>query len=113
MKHHPTGLPAAAALLALLANPALAATVTFETVNVSPDGYWNGSDLSGTLSPISDFGESTYNQNRQIEGSGFQNSFTDWGGGSSSWSGFAISNHTDTTTPGFANQYSACAGSGV
>jgi hypothetical protein len=29
------------------------------------------------------------------------------------WSGFAYSNHTDTTTPGFGNQYSARPGSGA
>ena len=31
----------------------------------------------------------------------------------SSWSGFSLSNTTDTTTPGFANQYSARPGSGA
>lgn len=42
----------------------------------------------------------------------FNNDFSDFGGGCC-WSGWAYSQTTDTTTPGFANQYSAIAGSGV
>lgn len=38
---------------------------------------------------------------------------TDWGYGFMSWDGFVVSNMTDTTTPGFGNQYSAITGGGV
>jgi len=37
----------------------------------------------------------------------------DWGGGFSSWAGFAWSNVNDPTTPGFGNQYAARAGGGA
>ncbi len=40
----------------------------------------------------------------------FSNDFDDTYG---SWSGFAVSNTTDTTTPGFGNQYSAFTGGGL
>ncbi|WP_286747172.1 DUF4465 domain-containing protein, partial [Aquabacterium sp. UBA2148] len=42
----------------------------------------------------------------------FSHDFTDWGGGCC-WSGWTYSNQTDTTTPGFENQFSAYAGSGA
>lgn len=35
----------------------------------------------------------------------FDNEFTDWGGGYTSWSGFAYAKQTDNTTAGFGNQY--------
>ncbi len=46
-------------------------------------------------------------------GAFFNNTYTDFGGGSFSWSGFALSRETNTTTPGFGNQFSAVAGSGA
>lgn len=60
--------------------------------------YYNGSDNAGGWSS----GDV-----------GFNNSFTDFGGGFSTWGGFAWSTATDTTTTGFANQYSAIAGGGA
>jgi hypothetical protein len=42
----------------------------------------------------------------------FNHDFTDWGWGCC-WSGWTYSNQTDTTTPGFENQFSAYAGSGA
>ena len=45
-------------------------------------------------------------------GASFNNQFTDFGGGCC-WDGFAYSQLTDTTTPGFGNQYSAFAGGGA
>jgi Domain of unknown function (DUF4465) len=77
-----------------LAN-ASAATVTFE----------------GLLS-----GANTYNNNAGagnafvIGDASFSNQYNATFG---SWSGFAISNTTDTTTPGYLNQYSAITGSGA
>ena len=46
-------------------------------------------------------------------GAFFNNSYTDFGGGSFSWAGFSLSRETDTTTAGFGNQFSAVAGSGA
>ncbi len=77
-----------------LAN-ASAATVTFE----------------GQLS-----GANTYNNNAGAGGafvigdSSFPN---DYNASFDSWSGFAISNTTDNTTPGYFNQYSAITGNGA
>ncbi len=109
MKHTLIGMPALAAIVA----PTLlhGAVVTFESVTLAPESHWNGSEMNGTPS-IGPFGETAYTQARNIEGVGFQNVYTDWFG-SGSWSGFAVSNHTNTTTSGFTNQYSAYTGSGA
>ena len=40
-------------------------------------------------------------------GVGFNNTFTDFGGGFSTWAGFAYSNVRDSMTPGYGNQYAA------
>jgi hypothetical protein len=40
-------------------------------------------------------------------GAFFNNTFTDFGGGLTAWSGWSYSNVRDVTTPGFGNQYSA------
>jgi len=72
--------------------------ITFEDVELGEDGYWNGSDESGKF----ESGEFS-----------FLNTFSDWGGGMTSWNGFACSSKTDITTPGFGNQYSAIAGKGA
>lgn len=110
MKHTLIGMSALAAIV----TPALlnAAVVTFESVSLAPESHWNGSEMSGTPSPGS-FGETVYTQVRNIEGVGFQNVYTDWFGTGSSWSGFAVSNHTNTSSPGFTNQYSAYTGTGA
>jgi len=78
-----------------LGNPALDGSTEY---NGTGTYYWNGSDESGEFS---------------VNGVTFPNTFTDFGGGFTSWSGFAYSNTTDTTTPGFGNQYSAYPGSGA
>jgi hypothetical protein len=72
----------------------MASVVTFESVTLPGAGYSNGSDGSGGF--IID--EVTFNNNYD----------DDYG----SWSGFALSNRTDATTPGFPNQYSAVTGGG-
>lgn len=66
-----------------------------EDVNIGASGYYEGADnagsfLSGNFRFLVDYS-------------------TEW----ESWSGFAASNHTDATTPGFGNQYSAITGKGV
>ncbi len=87
-----------------------ASPVTFESRSLGEIGdgsteyngsgtyYWNGSNGSGDFT---------------VNDVTFPNSFTDWGGGVTSWEGFAYSNTTDTTTAGFGNQYSAYPGSGA
>jgi len=72
--------------------------ITFEELDPGQEGYWNGSDGSGGFNSGNAF---------------FPNSFTDWGEGLTSWSGFAYSNHSDQSTPGYANQYSSYAGGGA
>lgn len=75
-----------------------AAVINFDELNPGSQGFWNGSDNSGGFSS---------------GGATFANTFTDFGGGFSAWSGFAYSNLGDTTTPGFGNQYSSYTGAGV
>lgn len=66
----------------------------FKNVNLDSEGFWNGSDGSGGLRSGNIFFPNFFN--------------TEY----SSWSGFAVSNITDNTTPGWANQYSAITGKG-
>lgn len=95
MKHDTLGASAIAAAFALTYGSAAAAVVTFETVPLSPSGYYNGSDGSGSV---------------VLDGATFRNNYNTTFG---SWSGFAVSNHTDTTTAGYLNQYSAYSGGGA
>ena len=69
----------------------------FENFNLAPDEFLNGSDGSGGF---------------ETDGYFLPNQFTD-AGGYTYWSGWAISSMTDTTTPGFLNEYSCIAGSGA
>ncbi|XZE45150.1 DUF4465 domain-containing protein [Pirellulaceae bacterium SH467] len=69
--------------------------VTFEELQLAPNSYYNGSDGAGGWSS---------------QGVTFSNSYNaTWG----SWSGWSYSNVTDTTTPGFTNQYASYAGGGA
>jgi hypothetical protein len=73
----------------LTSYPALAATADFEDLSLAPSAHHdNGAFVS--------------------RGVGFSNTSSAFG-----WSGFAYSNQTDATTPGFANQHSAIAGGGA
>ncbi|MEO0897356.1 MAG: DUF4465 domain-containing protein [Bacteroidota bacterium] len=67
----------------------------FENLNVEPDSFLNGSDLSGGFDAGDVFLPNEFNAQF------------------SSWSGWAISNTTDTLTPGPDNQYSSVVGTGV
>jgi hypothetical protein len=69
--------------------------VDFENLVLDTTGYWNGSDGSGGFS------------------SGNINFVNHFNSEYQSWSGFAYTNHKDTLTPDFSNQYSAIAGSGA
>jgi hypothetical protein len=71
------------------------ATVSFEELVPGAEGFWNGSDSSGKFVSDRATFHNGYNADYQ------------------SWEGFAYSSKTDTTTPGFENQYSAIPGSGA
>lgn len=68
--------------------------IDFEEFEIEQDSFLNGSDLSGGFESMDIFLPNDYN--------------SDW----SSWSGWALTNMSDITTPGFTNQYSSIAGSG-
>ena len=69
-------------------------TADFESQSIDSIGYLNGSDLNGGYEDGNIFLPNNFDVNYE------------------SWLGWAITNHTDTTTPGFGNQYSAITGSG-
>lgn len=85
--------------LALLAAPdARALTVDLEDLSLPPESFFDGSSGAGGFTSRGVF---------------FNNEFTDFGGGVTAWRGFGYSNQTDTTTPGFENQFSAFPGGGA
>ncbi len=112
--HRRLALGSCSALLTalILAAPGAATTLDFEDlganlpVDSDPDpeleNYYNGYSAYSASQPT-DFASS---------GATFNNDFTDFGGGCC-WQGWAYSQTTDTTTPGFENQYSAIAGAGA
>ena len=77
---------------------ASAGVVDFEDLPLEPESFYNGADEAGGFASGGAF---------------FNNTFTDFGGGFTSWSGWSYSNITDNTTPGFMNQYSAIPGTGA
>ncbi len=95
-----TALVLALTLLAL-AVPAQAAEIDFEDVGaglpIDGNFYYYGADGAGGF---------------VSRGAHFSNTFSDFGGGCC-WEGWAYSQMTDTTTPGFGNQYSAFPGGGA
>jgi hypothetical protein len=85
--------------------------IGFEVIGagLSTEGHWNGPDAGGTQRPGLDGGP-VVDGGFETEGVFLNNVFSvDFG----SWTGWAYSNTTDTTTPGFANQFSALAGAGA
>ncbi len=74
-----------------------AQTIDFEDVPLPPAGYYNGSDGNGGFTS---------------QGLLFSTSYTDWGGGYTSWENWACSATTNTITGDFSNQYSAITGKG-
>jgi len=67
----------------------------FENFELAPNSFLDGSDNSGGFNSGNIFLPNDYN--------------AEWG----SWTGWAISNATDTLTPGFSNQYSSISGGGA
>ena len=80
-----------------MVNFSKAAVVTFDDLSLPAESYWNGSDNSGGFTSSFAF---------------FNNNFTDWGGGVTSWDGFSYSNITDTAASGYSAQYNAITGTG-
>lgn len=86
---------ASLALALALAAPALARAdfvIDFEDQGLAEGEFDNGSDGAGGF---------------VSRGVLFENSFTDFGGGFSGWTGFSASAVRDTTTAGYGNQYAA------
>jgi hypothetical protein len=79
----------------LLLTQAEQGVIDFEDLTLSPNSFYNGADGAGGFTSRGAFFNNSYNTTYQ------------------SWSGWSYSNTTDTTTPGFTNQYSAITGSGV
>jgi hypothetical protein len=76
----------------------MAQHATFESPVLAPESAWYGQDQ------VTD-GDTIYT-------SGSYNFENNYNAGWGSWAGWAVSNVTDNTTPGWANQYSAITGSG-
>ena len=72
----------------------------FDDLLLGPDNYWNGSadPAAGGFTT----GAAFFNNSYVID------PFSGW----AFWGGWSYSNMTDTTTPGYGNQYSAIAGTG-
>ena len=83
------------AIMMIAAAPAMAYDATIEDVPLAPESFYNGSDLAGGFTSGSFRFANTYDTMYY------------------SWEGFAASNVTDNTTPGWGNQYSAIPGSGA
>lgn len=82
------------ALLAALFSANAQQLATFDDVELEPASWYNGSDGSGGFTSGGFWFPNNYNP--------------DW----ASWSGFSVSNMTDTLTAGYENQYSAITGGG-
>lgn len=83
------------ALVTVASPPVLAQQVVdFEDLTLPPESFYNGSNGAGGFTS---------------RGAYFNNSYNPTFG---SWSGWSYSNTTNTTTPGFTNQYSAYTGGG-
>jgi len=94
------------------AAPVAATTIDFEDLGANlpianpdsgdPEYFYNGYSAYSASQPT-DFASS---------GATFNNDFNNFGGGCC-WQGWAYSQTSDTTTPGYGNQYSAAPGSGA
>ncbi len=83
------------AAVLFLAGAAMADDATFEEMPLAAESFFNGSDSSGDFSS---------------GGFQFNNNYDTLFG---SWDGWAVSNITDNSTPGWGNQYSAIPGIGA
>ena len=83
------------------------AAVDFAGLLTSPESHWNGPAANG-VTVEGEYGPEVVGTFAS-GGVEFTNTYDQTYG---SWRGFAYSNQTDTTTPGYTNQYSAITGSG-
>ena len=88
-------------ILLALVSVAGASVATFEDLSLASESYWSGDDDGSGYGSYGGF-VSGDNYFANYESAAY-----------SSWEGFAYSNMTDTTTAGYANQYSAITGGGV
>ena len=108
-----SAVAASALAIGILPWTAAADVVDFEDVGAAlgMGSYWNGSDLSGTFIPGGGpYGDDIYDGGFNSGPLFFNNVYTPAYG---SWAGWSYSNMTDTTTPGYVNQYSAMTGGGA
>ncbi|EMI21560.1 cell surface protein [Rhodopirellula maiorica SM1] len=86
-------------------------SVGFEDVgqSLTPESHWNGPVSGGTTSE-GPYGDQVTKGEFASDEAQLNNAYSlDYG----SWSGWAYSNETNTSTPGFTNQFSAIAGGGA
>ncbi|GAA5506610.1 hypothetical protein Rcae01_02063 [Novipirellula caenicola] len=86
-------------------------SVGFEDVgqSLTPESHWNGPVSGGTTSE-GPYGDQVTKGEFTSDEAQLNNAYSlDYG----SWSGWAYSNETNTSTPGFANQFSAITGGGA
>ena len=94
--------------VSFLVRPAHAAIVDFEDLSLASESFWDGPDLAGT-DEAGPFGTTIKVGSYTSGGVKFTNKYNvDW----VAWTGFAYSNVTDNTTPGFGSQHNAITGSG-
>jgi hypothetical protein len=72
--------------------------ITFEEMDLGEDGIWNGSGGEGGFTSGNGYFRNSYGIDEVTQ---FEY-----------WSGFSVSDQTDKTTPGIANQYSSVTGGG-
>lgn len=86
-------------------------TVDFSDLNLFPESHWNGPDPFGSNQPDPFGGSEPVVVGRFRSGwTEFSNSYNlNYG----NWAGFAYSNETDATTPGFGNEFGSFAGGGL
>ncbi|VAW51388.1 hypothetical protein MNBD_GAMMA06-960 [hydrothermal vent metagenome] len=84
------------AVTLLTASSVFSAIATFDDLTLAPESAFTPLAVTTFTS-----GDATFNHGCSFFG------------GDCFWNGFSYSNKTDTTTPGFTNQYSAITGSGV
>lgn len=80
-------------------------TITFENLNLSSQGYWNGSDLKGKMVKEYYYGSLVTNYYNEVNFGEIilHNLYTQtW----QSWNGFAVSSLTNKIAPGSNNVYS-------
>lgn len=78
----------------LVFNSAAQSVASFDELPLTPESFWNGSNLAGSFKSSGITFHNSYNAEFNF------------------WGGFAYSNLTDATTASFENQYSAIAGQG-